>query len=77
MADETPTSREEIIEARERLVELGLVEDSGERRPGRDGKLAIVWRRTKLALLVDDYRRAGFSFEEAIIRAKTAVARPD
>lgn len=34
----------EIIEARKQLTAEGLIEDSGERRPDKDGNMQIVWR---------------------------------
>ncbi len=72
-----PIFLQDVVSAREALVELGLVEDSGERRRNPDGTLGIVWTRTPLAALVDDYEQSGLTFEEAIAKANGAVARPD
>lgn len=42
------TTFEDIVRAREELVAEGLIEDSGERRPDKDGKMQIVWRLSAL-----------------------------
>ncbi len=34
---------DDVTRAREELVRLGLVEDSGERRPDRAGVMQVVW----------------------------------
>ena len=69
-------SLEEVVQARQELVEMGLVEDSGERRPNPDGSLGIVWRTTALSGLVKDYRQRGLTFEQAVAKAQAAVRRP-
>ena len=40
----------DIIRAREDLVDLGFLEDSGERRPDPQGTPQIVWRMTPLGV---------------------------
>ena len=45
---------EELQEAILDMVNDGLVEDSGERRPGSDGKPHIVWKLTELGKQVAD-----------------------
>ncbi len=42
--DGKPPGRGSVGKRRQELVELGLVEDSGERRPTETGCTAIVWR---------------------------------
>ncbi len=77
MGNSKRTSPEEIIKARQELVELGLLEDSGERRRGADETLAIVWRFAPLAeLLVEDYRRSGLTLDQALAKATAAMNCP-
>ena len=76
MGNRKRTSPEEIIKARQELVELGLLEDSGERRRGADGILRIVWRLAPLAELVEDYRRSGLTLDQAVAKATAAMDCP-
>lgn len=46
----------EVIAARKELVELGVLEDSGERRADQAGVMQVVWRVSTLGKLVGDYR---------------------
>lgn len=46
------TTYEELIQARQDLLDQGLIEDSGERRPNDKGELEIVWRLSPLGLEV-------------------------
>ena len=52
------------------LVELGILEDSGERRPDENGTMQVVWQLSALGLLFADYRDRGLTFEEALTKAK-------
>ncbi len=58
------------IVARQQLTELGILEDSGERRADKDGVMQVVWRLSPLGLLVADYKRLGLSEEQALAKAK-------
>ena len=56
-----------LITARKELTALGLVEDSGERRPDPHGQMQIVWRLSPRGLLIGDYQeRFGLSFAQAV-----------
>jgi hypothetical protein len=45
-------TKEEIRQARKELVQLGLLEDSGQRRPNSSGQLEVVWQLTPLGRVV-------------------------
>ena len=42
-----------VIVALKRLTELGLVEESGERRPGKNGAMQVVWQLSTFGQLVE------------------------
>jgi hypothetical protein len=55
------------VAARKQLVELGLLEDSGQRRRSPTGEMQVVWRLSARGLLVDEYRtRFRLSWEDAL-----------
>jgi hypothetical protein len=55
------------VAARKQLTELGILEDSGERRPDYTGVMQVVWRLSPLGLLVTDYqKRLGLTLEQAL-----------
>lgn len=59
-----------VLAARKQLTELGLVEDSGKRRPDSAGVMQVVWRISPLGLLVTDYQeRFGLTLEQALAMA--------
>ena len=69
------SSLHEVIAAIEKLVELGLVEDSGQRKRSPSGTLDVVWRLTALGHLVGDYQRCGLTFAYAVTEARAGVGR--
>ncbi len=69
-------SKKDAEDVIQEMADANLLEDTGERRPNRDGVLEIVWRRTRFAELVEEYETMGLTNEEACARAKTVVDRP-
>ena len=65
----------EVITALENLVELGLVEDSGQRKRSPGGTLDVVWRLTALGHFVADCQRCGLTFDAAVTEARAGVGR--
>jgi hypothetical protein len=64
----------QVIRARQELLKLGLVEDSGKRRPDRTGVLQVVWQLSPLGVTVAEYQRQGLTLEQALSRATRVVA---
>ena len=63
------TGWSEALSARKELTRLGILEDSGERRPNPDGVMEVVWRLSPLGHLVGEYQeRFGMTFEQALAR---------
>ena len=61
------------IVARKELTELGILEDSGERRPGKNGGMQVMWRLSALGLLVGDYQKhRGLTQEQALAKARAS-----
>lgn len=56
----------EVIRARQELVKLGILEDSGIRRPDRAGVMQVVWQLSPRGHMVAEYQRAGLTVEEAL-----------
>jgi len=55
------------VAARKQLTELGILEDSGERRRDSAGVMQVVWRISPLGLLVGDYQeRFCLTLEQAL-----------
>lgn len=51
-------TRADVIRAREDLVRLGILEDSGERRPDRAGVMRVVWQLSPRGqMAADDLKR--------------------
>ncbi len=62
-----------VIAARKELTELGILEDSGERKPGKNGEMQVVWRLSTLGLLVVDYQKhLGLTQEQALAKARAS-----
>jgi hypothetical protein len=51
---------------------LGYIEDSGERRPNRTGKMRPVYRISALGHIAHEYEQRGYTLEEAIALATAA-----
>ena len=66
----------EVVKARQELTEMGILEDTGERRLDRDGNLAVVWDLSPLGWLVHGYEKRGLTREEALVQARIALGRP-
>jgi hypothetical protein len=69
-----PSTPDPVVEARQYLTKLGVVEDSGERRRGRNGEMQIVWRISALGHIVGHYLDQGFTFEEAMALARSSIS---
>jgi hypothetical protein len=65
------------VVARKQLTELGILEDSGERRRDSAGMMQVVWRISPLGLIVADYQeRCGLTIEQALaVLAETPPTR--
>lgn len=61
------------ILARQELVELGLVEDSGQRRPDKTGVMQVVWRLSPLGGMVAHYQKhQGITLEQALAKVNAS-----
>jgi hypothetical protein len=58
------------IRARQYLVDLGILVDSGERRRAPNGEMQIVWGLSERASIIEHYRQLGMTWEEAAEKAK-------
>ena len=67
-----PMTASDMLAARKELTRLGILEDSGERRPNRDGVMAVVWKMTPLGRLVGNYERLGMTFRQALAKARSS-----
>lgn len=55
------------ISAREELTRLGILEDSGQRRPDPAGVMQVVWQLSPLGHMVGECKeRLGLTFEQAL-----------
>jgi len=60
-----------VVAAVKSLVELGLLEDSGLRRPNKAGVMQVVWRLSPLGELVSNYQKQfGLTWEQALEAAQ-------
>jgi hypothetical protein len=64
-------------QAREELIRLGVLEDSGERRPYPVGEMETVWRLSLLGHRVAEWCNRGLSFDEALETALASLSRPN
>ena len=72
MSRKRDSTLDQVIRIRKQLVELGVVEDSGERHPDSQGKMQIAWQLSAFGQVVVQYQlELGLTFEEALAKAKT------
>ena len=66
-------TRDEFDDTLRELIELGYVEETGERRADSEGRLCPTYRTSALGNIADTYLRAGFTFEAAMAKAKAQL----
>ena len=68
-------NRTAIVRAMAQLIQDGVVEDSGLRRPDTTGRMQVAWRTSAFGDMVSEYQeRLGLTFEQALTKAKAEAS---